>query len=50
MDQIYQQTKAAIEELVEKAKVKPGNIVVVGCPTCPKLIGGIRVAYDDEML
>ena len=33
MDQIYQQTKAAIEELVEKAKVKPGNIVVVGCST-----------------
>ena len=33
MDQIYQQTKAAIEELVEKAHVKPGNIVVVGCST-----------------
>ena len=30
---IYQQTKAAMEELLEKAKVKPGNIVVVGCST-----------------
>ena len=33
MDPIYLQTKLAIEELVEKAKVKPGNIVVVGCST-----------------
>ena len=33
MDQIYQQTKSAIEELVEKAGVKSGNIVVVGCST-----------------
>lgn len=33
MDQIYLQTKAAIEELMDKAKVKPGNIVVVGCST-----------------
>ena len=33
MDPIYLQTKAAIEELVEKANVKSGNIVVVGCST-----------------
>ena len=33
MDQIYMQTKATIRELVEKASVKPGNIVVVGCST-----------------
>ena len=33
MDPIYQQTSATIRELVEKAKVKPGNIVVVGCST-----------------
>ena len=33
MDQIYTQTKATIEELVAKANVKPGNIVVVGCST-----------------
>ena len=50
MDQIYQQTKAAIEELVEKAKVKSGNMVVVAARTRPKFIGGIRAAYDDEML
>lgn len=33
MDQIYLQTKATIDELVEKANVKSGNIVVVGCST-----------------
>lgn len=30
---IYQQTKAVIEELGEKANLKAGNIVVVGCST-----------------
>lgn len=33
MDSIYQQTKAVMEELGEKAHLKPGNIVVVGCST-----------------
>ena len=33
MDQIYMQTKAAAEELVAKANVKAGNLVVVGCST-----------------
>jgi uncharacterized protein (TIGR01440 family) len=33
MENIYQQTKAALEELVEKAKVKRGSIVVIGCST-----------------
>ena len=33
MDQIYLQTKAVIEELGEKAKLKAGNILVVGCST-----------------
>ena len=33
MDQIYSQTKAVIEELVEKANVRTGSIVVVGCST-----------------
>ena len=33
MDQIYAQTRAVIEELAEKANVKPGQIVVVGCST-----------------
>lgn len=30
---IYEQTKAAIAELCEKAKLREGNIVVVGCST-----------------
>lgn len=30
---IYQQTKAVIEELAQKANLKPGNIIVVGCST-----------------
>ena len=33
MEQIYLQTKAAACELVEKAKIKPGQILVVGCST-----------------
>ena len=33
MDQIYLQTKAALEELTEKAKLKKGSIVVIGCST-----------------
>ena len=30
---IYEQTKAAVAELCEKAKVGTGNIIVVGCST-----------------
>ena len=30
---IYEQTKAAMEELCEKARLTPGKIVVVGCST-----------------
>ena len=30
---IYLQTKAAVEELSQKANLKPGNILVVGCST-----------------
>ena len=33
MDQLYSQTRAVIAELVEKANVRPGSIVVVGCST-----------------
>lgn len=33
LEMIYEQTKAVIEELGEKAKLRPGNIVVVGCST-----------------
>ena len=30
---VYEQTKASISELCEKAKLKQGNLVVVGCST-----------------
>lgn len=30
---IYEQAKAALEELYEKAKLREGNIVVIGCST-----------------
>lgn len=33
MDKIYQQTKAVIAELYEKAGLRQGDIVVVGCST-----------------
>lgn len=33
MRSIYEQTYAAVSELCEKAKLKAGNIVVVGCST-----------------
>ena len=33
MTQIYQQTAAVIEELCQKANLKPGNLLVVGCST-----------------
>ena len=33
MNSIYEQTTDAVAELCEKAKLKPGNIVVVGCST-----------------
>ena len=41
MDTIYLQTRATVEELVEKAHIKPGNILVVGCSTSEVLGGKI---------
>ena len=32
-NELYLQTKAAVEELGRKANLKPGNILVVGCST-----------------
>lgn len=32
-DSIYEQTNATIAELCEKAKLKPGSIIVIGCST-----------------
>ena len=31
LDSIYNQAKKATEELCEKAKLKQGNIVIIGC-------------------
>lgn len=38
---IYNQTTASISELCEKAKLRAGNIVVVGCSTSEVLGSGI---------
>ena len=32
LDLIYEQTKAIAEELINTAAMKPGQILVVGCP------------------
>lgn len=45
---IYQQTKAVIEELGEKAHLKPGNIVVVGCSTSEVLGAKIGTNSNPE--
>lgn len=45
---IYQQTKAVFEELGEKAKLKPGNIVVVGCSTSEVLGAKIGTNSNPE--
>lgn len=47
-DNIYQQTKAVIEELGEKANLKPGNIVVVGCSTSEVLGSKIGTNSNPE--
>ena len=43
---IYQQTKAAIEELGRKANLKPGSIIVVGCSTSEVL--GARIGTNSN--
>lgn len=45
---IYLQTKAVIEELGYKAKLKPGNIVVVGCSTSEVLGAKIGTNSNPE--
>ena len=45
---IYQQTKAVIQELGEKANLKPGNIVVVGCSTSEVLGSKIGTNSNPE--
>lgn len=45
---IYQQTKAVIEELGNKAHLKPGSIVVVGCSTSEVLGSKIGTNSNPE--
>ena len=45
-DVIYSQTKSVIEELCEKAKVKKGNVVVVGCSTSEVI--GAKIGTDSS--
>lgn len=45
-DRIYQQTKAVMEELGQKARLKAGNIVVVGCSTSEVL--GSRIGSNSS--
>lgn len=47
-DMIYQQTKAVIEELGEKANLKQGDIVVVGCSTSEVLGSKIGTNSNPE--
>lgn len=46
MGQYYTQAKAVMEELVEKANIKPGNIVVIGCSTSEVL--GSRIGTNSS--
>lgn len=43
---IYEQTKAAIAELCEKAKLREGNLVVVGCSTSE--VVGARIGTHSD--
>ncbi len=43
---IYQQTRAAIDELCVKANLQPGNIVVVGCSTSE--VVGCRIGTNSN--
>ena len=45
---IYEQTTAAVAELCEKASLKPGQIVVVGCSTSEVAGGRIGKASVQE--
>lgn len=45
---IYHQTKLVIEELGEKAQLKPGNIVVIGCSTSEVLGAKIGTNSNPE--
>lgn len=46
---LYEQTRAAISELCEKAKLKKGNIVVVGCSSSEVIGHKIGTASSPEV-
>ena len=46
---IYNETKSVIEELCEKAKLVPGNIVVVGCSTSEVVGARIGTSSDPDV-
>ncbi len=48
MDNIYRQTQAVIRELVDKAALKSGSIVVVGCSTSEVLGSKIGTNSNPE--
>ena len=45
-EKIYVETKAAIEELVQKAAIKQGDIVVIGCSTSE--VVGSKIGTDSS--
>lgn len=49
MDQIYEQTKAVITELGQKAGLRPGQIVVIGCSTSEVLGAKIGSSSSPEV-
>ena len=47
MSELYEQARAAMQELVERAKLKKGQIVVVGCSTSE--IMGARIGSSGTL-
>ena len=46
MNTVYEQTKSAIAELCEKAKLKEGSLVVVGCSTSE--VAGSKIGINSN--
>jgi uncharacterized protein (TIGR01440 family) len=45
-DELYVQSCAVMEELIQKAKLQPGSLVVIGCSTSE--IGGATIGTDSS--
>ena len=48
MEHMYSQTMAALKELMEKAQLKPGSMIVVGCSTSEVLGAAIGTSSSPE--